>query len=424
MALTSSITQQLKKNIPVNFRRLILNKTIKQPLRAWLFDTVKNHLNLNMVSRDEILSNREKNHVLQFGTEESVLISEPCNNSDYLPSFIQSRINETVALERPFVCEVANAKLVGPAVVGFDEYGSMIAETIMPTTLKRIPESLKNGLPASTLILKSLPDIGISHLDTACSLVTCWNGNYHNWIAYCLTRIEGIEYYQEQTGIKPTIIIEPNPPKWKIESLRLLGYEPDDYMQWNKSRVQVKRLVVPSFRTRLQVPQPSACQWLRQRIFSNLPAASDKKFSPRVYISRPKKAGRNIVNEDALYEVLSSLGFVAYTPEYLSFSDQVRLFSQAEIVVAPHGAGLANIIFGNNLNVIELFSSYGTPAYFVLAKALGFRYGCLVSNPNVDVRKQYDQYKGMTVDVAKLRSLVEQMLEIPAAQTQQAIAQA
>lgn len=57
---------------------------------------------------------------------------------------------------------------------------------------------------------------------------------------------------------------------------------------------------------------------------------------------------------------MSPLGFVAYTLEDMSFSDQVRLLSQAEMVVAAHGAGLTNIIFSQNLIVIELFGPWVT----------------------------------------------------------------
>jgi len=58
-----------------------------------------------------------------------------------------------------------------------------------------------------------------------------------------------------------------------------------------------------------------------------------------------------------------------------------RLFSQAEIVVAPHGAGLTNILFAENLIVIELLVHMLFQA-FSLAKVLGFHYGCLASDHN------------------------------------------
>jgi len=146
-------------------------------------------------------------------------------------------------------------------------------------------------------------------------------------------------------------------------------------------RIKVERLVVPSFRHGPNgLMSATGCRWLRQRIFSNLPDVESKQlsFSSKIYISRPKTVGRYLINEDEVLEALTPFGFVAYTLENLSLSDQVKLFSQAEIVVSAHGAGLTNMIFAQNLIVIELFGSFGIPTLFLLAK-VGFQYGCLMS---------------------------------------------
>jgi len=91
----------------------------------------------------------------------------------------------------------------------------------------------------------------------------------------------------------------------------------------------------------------------------------------------------------------------------MSFSDQVRLFSQAEIVVAPHGAGLTNILFAENLIVIELLVHMLFQAFFL---ATGF-YGCLASDHNQ--RNQYsEKFGGIKIDIKKLRDLVAEMLHM------------
>jgi hypothetical protein len=53
----------------------------------------------------------------------------------------------------------------------------------------------------------------------------------------------------------------------------------------------------------------------------------------------------------------------------------VRLFARAECVVAPHGAGLSNLVFGERVSVIELFGARPGPHTFQwLAHSLGSRY--------------------------------------------------
>jgi len=85
----------------------------------------------------------------------------------------------------------------------------------------------------------------------------------------------------------------------------------DDCIQWNRSRIKVKRLVVPSFRREGRLVQPVV--GFNQRIFSNLPDVGSEKLSfHQEYISRPKAVGRQLINEDDVLEALTPFGFVAW----------------------------------------------------------------------------------------------------------------
>jgi capsular polysaccharide biosynthesis protein len=55
--------------------------------------------------------------------------------------------------------------------------------------------------------------------------------------------------------------------------------------------------------------------------------------------------GRNFSNLDALCELLLSKGYVAYEPALIPIEHLVASLSQAEVIVAIHGAGLANLVF-------------------------------------------------------------------------------
>jgi len=394
----------VKKKI-MNGRLRSLVGMIRFPIRQWMFSVATNKLGLNIVTREDILKNREKYSLIQFGAEETILVDEPYNqNPSEIPSIISSRTGKANILKQPCVFEVANARLVGSTAVGFDASGNLLAETLNPLNLSR-------AIPTRTHILRYLPT-GEAQVDTACSIVM-GNGNYFHWIGDYLTRLQGLEYYQEQTGRTATLIIDKNPAKWQIESLRLLGYEPDNCLPWNRSSLKVERLVVPSWRRERRIIPPTACRWMRQRMLSNLHKVESQRenFSSRIYISRTKTTGRQVINEAEVLAALAPFGFVAYTMEKMSFADQVRLFDRAEIVVSPHGAALTNIIFAQNLRVIELFGSYGSPSFFLLAKALGFQYACLASG--YDGKNQFSKkYSGVMVDVARLRVLVEEMLSL------------
>ncbi|PVW16292.1 glycosyltransferase 61 family protein [Marixanthomonas spongiae] len=64
--------------------------------------------------------------------------------------------------------------------------------------------------------------------------------------------------------------------------------------------------------------------------------------------------------------------------EELTYIEQVSLFYNAETIIATHGAGIANVIYGKNPLLIELFPKERTirdAFYFAqLTSALKFRH--------------------------------------------------
>jgi capsular polysaccharide biosynthesis protein len=99
----------------------------------------------------------------------------------------------------------------------------------------------------------------------------------------------------------------------------------------------------------------------------------------RLYISRSQASTRRVLNEEEIVALLKREGFEVATPENLDFAGQVQLFSAASIIVAPHGAGLANLLFSpRGTVVVELMSpSYVNPCYYSLCGAIGQRYACV-----------------------------------------------
>ena len=65
----------------------------------------------------------------------------------------------------------------------------------------------------------------------------------------------------------------------------------------------------------------------------------------RIYVKRSYPATRRLVNEDEMIAMLAPLGFIAVQPETMPFSDQVRTFRDADIVIGPKGANLTGITF-------------------------------------------------------------------------------
>lgn len=105
------------------------------------------------------------------------------------------------------------------------------------------------------------------------------------------------------------------------------------------------------------------------RTFRDAAEADGPSFGPYVYISRQRADGRRIVNHDDFTDLIGPLGFVEVFAEDHTPEELAARLRDAKVIVSPHGAGLANIIFAPPAaTVIELFSSHFTPQYFHLAR--------------------------------------------------------
>jgi capsular polysaccharide biosynthesis protein len=95
----------------------------------------------------------------------------------------------------------------------------------------------------------------------------------------------------------------------------------------------------------------------------------------KLFISRRDSKRRKVVNEDFLASSLKDRGFEICLLEGMSFSAQMELFSQAEVIVAAHGAGLGNLVFApDHCRVIEIAPSVARTYVGVLAGIRGLKH--------------------------------------------------
>lgn len=96
----------------------------------------------------------------------------------------------------------------------------------------------------------------------------------------------------------------------------------------------------------------------------------------RVFVSRKGSRGRNLLTEDALRPALETRGFRLVRMEDLSFEEQVALMRRTSVLVAPHGAGLTNMMFcPPGAQVVEIGDpGFPNPNFYALACAMGLGY--------------------------------------------------
>lgn len=113
-----------------------------------------------------------------------------------------------------------------------------------------------------------------------------------------------------------------------------------------------------------------------------------KKNNEYIYISR-NNCHRKLLNENELFNELKTFGFKKFFFEKMSYRQQIKLCSEAKIIISYHGSGLTNLIFSKkNCLVIEIFNKFlQNPIYNTLCNVKKIKYKkfvCMESFKNFD----------------------------------------
>lgn len=135
---------------------------------------------------------------------------------------------------------------------------------------------------------------------------------------------------------------------------------------------QLVRAAVPNLVGRSLALPP----WYLERLDDAIGPRPPRRSDRRIYIQRGSRAARRrLLNEDEVVALLEERGFDIVDPDRLTFAEQIDVFYDAGVVVAPHGAALANLVFARRVVVVEIFPGPEVlPGYHLLGLATGNRY--------------------------------------------------
>jgi capsular polysaccharide biosynthesis protein len=228
--------------------------------------------------------------------------------------------------------------------------------------------------------------------------------NYYHWLVDTLPRLY---LFASLRLAEPITLLMPAGLKpYQIASLNccLPANMTVEYVK-DCDRVWVEKLLMPSYiraRTNLYVPVEHL-NYVRSAILRSVDLSTSRNHKSRIYISRALASRRRVVNEDEVVACLSKYGFAVVRTETMTLEEQVDCFRAAEWIVGPHGAGLANILFAENVRIIEFLGDLGPSAWHFqrLASTLGHVHHYLTV-------KQRAKDADMYVDIGSLeRKLVE-----------------
>ena len=135
----------------------------------------------------------------------------------------------------------------------------------------------------------------------------------------------------------------------------------------------------------------------------------------RLFITRRETAMRRIVNEPELYAGLAERGFEVLVLEQMALRDQVAAFAAAEVVVAPHGAGLTNIMFSpSSALLVEIFPDSGvhSSAFRRIASNLGIRYAMYAGEASGAAIKNNLRNIDLTVEPQHLFGFIDEVMGV------------
>jgi predicted O-methyltransferase YrrM len=226
------------------------------------------------------------------------------------------------------------------------------------------------------------------------ALLSDWfvTSNYCHWLYDTLTRINYIRsVFSEEIDhwIVPStlgIFVSPSVQAFGIDPASLISLE-------TNSEISVESLIVTS--SSATSLHPARNGWLENIDFlqSHLLSLAGGKYrhnesGKRILVSRADVVVRNLIGETELFDLLrDTFGFERISPGTLPFDEQIALFSQAEIVIGLHGAGLANIVFCKRGTLIIEISSreYGTGSYSTMARSQELEYALIYgADPEYD----------------------------------------
>jgi capsular polysaccharide biosynthesis protein len=186
--------------------------------------------------------------------------------------------------------------------------------------------------------------------------------NYYHWLIQSMTSIVWILYADRA---RCPILIPSRLGKYQSELFEILQLDicnPNHFFSCpHESIVEIEDLFIPNqllYHGSVSHPSPIALGILKAQVLSSpiiKNKLSQREPRPRrIYISR-SKSRRGIYRENDLEVILIKIGFEVVYSEDLSVADQIAMFANAEVVVAPHGAGLSNIVFApSHAKIIEI----------------------------------------------------------------------
>ena len=235
--------------------------------------------------------------------------------------------------------------------------------------------------------------------------------NFYSFVLDVLPRLHLVEEADPVEAVDRFVVDSRLP--FQRQLLEMVGVPMDRLVQPSTHpHIQADRLVVPS----MPAPEGQTPRWVCQFLRSRLAAEPPPPRGRRIYVRRSEeRRTRRVTNEAEVLRFLRRFDVEPVRLETLDVSEQVELFRAADVIVAPHGAGLTNLVFCEpGTTVVELFApTYMNVCFWALSSQLeGVRYTYVVGEGRAPEPGRFlnDVAADITVSIPKLGAALDAAL--------------
>ncbi|RFP62212.1 MAG: DUF563 domain-containing protein [Limnothrix sp. CACIAM 69d] len=250
-----------------------------------------------------------------------------------------------------------------------------------------------------------------------------YSNNYCHWMFEFVARAGLLNQFGSGWDSFDAFLLDPIQSNFQAETISALRIPESKIIQNSTgTHLQADRLIVPSPLKHWPVFDKATCTLIRSLFLRNEDPEEIKDSLPKyLYLSRSEARYRRVLNDEQVQESLKNLGFASISLGELSICQQANLLAGAEVVVAPHGAGLTNLVFCQpGTKVLEIFPHrYRQQYYWALANQRGLVYQYLIGRSVSDYLASggtypFNDLEDIVVDIGDLlTSLAAMSVELP-----------
>jgi capsular polysaccharide biosynthesis protein len=276
-----------------------------------------------------------------------------------------------------------------------------------------INSNIKYFLSAGVLkkLIKLIIKSNTKKLDKVVIFSGSLSDNKFHWLIDYLPRLQNIIENNQVNDF--VFILNKNQIKFNEFYLEKLGILKKNFYYWDGNSIMIKKLYLFSLRylnfrsNRYKIYSHSSIQWLK-KTFDNKFENIEKNINyEKICILRKKNDSRSIVNDEEFKNFLKELNYKFIYLEDFTEEQIIQIFKSANILIAVHGASLANMIFSNNLKLIEIYPQSRPEedafVYYQISRILKFEHHLYLVDDN---KKKEGIIINMKIFKEKLRNIL------------------